>query len=464
MRQLFTLRHWVSTLLIAALAGLSLPLDSAAAYQGGNLLQNPGFEGQYVSINGDASLRVAPNWQPWSIPPGDSSAINARPEYKPAPANRIRSGSAAQEYNTFFATHTGGVYQRVPVTPNTELRFSIFVYVWSSGSFSNPDVSQDPNEVIVSVGIDPLGGTDGTSSTIVWSADAEFYDEYRELSIAASSQSTAVTVFVRSAPQGFVGTSNIYLDDALLLPLGQAPPTQTLVPTTTPDFTLPTQEGTVTPVPTTATTVPVATPTPKLPDDFNSTQLYTVVAGDTVWEISQRFNSSVNAIIQVNGLNNAGLINVGQTLVIPVRAAYTPPPTFTPAPPGGGTGGPATPGVSSYTVKSGDTLYAISQRLNTTVATMAQINNIVNPNLIYPGQVLRVPGAAPLPTPTPVPPPTGVTPVPPPGVPYQHVVQPGENLFRIALRYNMTWDVLARANGLWYPNLVFSGQVLVIPR
>ena len=67
--------------------------------------------------------------------------------------NRLRpagfsSGSAAQEYNTFFATHTGGVYQRVPVTPNTELRFSIFVYVWSSATFANPDVSDDPNEVM----------------------------------------------------------------------------------------------------------------------------------------------------------------------------------------------------------------------------------------------------------------------------------------------------------------------------
>jgi LysM repeat protein len=43
------------------------------------------------------------------------------------------------------------------------------------------------------------------------------------------------------------------------------------------------------------------------------------------------------------------------------------------------------------------------------------------------------------------------------------VVQPGENLFRIALKYNMTWDVLARANGIFYPTFVFPGQMLVIP-
>jgi LysM repeat protein len=469
MRQLFTLRHGVSTLLIITLAALGLGLPGVEAFQSGNLLQNPGFEGDYVAINGDASVKVAPSWQPWSLPPGSSSAINARPEYKPAPANRVRSGSAAQEYNTFFATHTGGVYQRVPVSPNTELLFSIYIYVWSSGTFANPDVSQDPNHVILNVGIDPTGGTDGTSSNIVWSADAEYYDQYRQMSVTATSQSTAVTVFVRSAPTGFVGTSNIYLDDASLTVLGSAPPTETPVPTSpplptpTPIFGVPTQEGTITPVPTPVG--PVFTPTPVLPDDFNSTQLYTVVAGDTVWEIAQQFNSSSDAIIEVNGLNSVGLINIGQTLVIPVRVTYTQPPTFTPAPPaaGTGTGGPTTTTTGAYTVAPGDTLFNLAQRYNTTVATLAQINNIVNPNLIYPGQTLQVTNAAPVPAPTPVPASQPVaTPVPvvSPGV---HIVQPGENLFRIALRYNMTWDVVARTNGLCFPYLVYPGQQLVVP-
>jgi LysM repeat protein len=466
MRQLFTLRHGVSTLLIVTLAALGLGLPGVEAFQSGNLLQNPGFEGTYVAINGDASLQVAPNWQPWSLSAGSSSAINARPEYKPAPANRVKSGSAAQEYNTFFATHTGGVYQRVPVSPNTELLFSIYIYVWSSGSFANPDVSEDPNHVILNVGIDPFGGTDGSSSNIVWSADAEYYDQYRQMSVTATSQSTAVTVFVRSAPTGFVGTSNIYLDDASLTVLGSAPATETPVPTApppptfTPEFAQPTQEGTITPVPTPV--VPVFTPTPVLPDDFNSTQLYTVAAGDTVWEIAQHFDSSSDAIIQVNGLNSVGLINIGQTLVIPVRVTYTQPPTFTPAPalPGTGTGGPTTT-TGAYTVASGDTLFTLAQRFNTTVATLAQINNIVNPNLIYPGQALIVTNAAPAPTPVP---PAQTAPAPVPVVsPGVHVVQSGENLFRIALRYNMTWDVLARANGLCFPFLVYPGQQLVIP-
>jgi LysM repeat protein len=60
-----------------------------------------------------------------------------------------------------------------------------------------------------------------------------------------------------------------------------------------------------------------------------------------------------------------------------------------------------------------------------------------------------------------------VPPAPPPSVPPTggtiHVVQPGENLFRIALRYGLTWDVVAAANGLFNANFVFAGQRLIIP-
>ncbi len=440
----------------------------AQAYQAGNLLQNPGFEEPFIAVSGDQTLRVASGWQPWSLSQSGSSSINQRPEYKPAPSNRVRSGSAAQEYNTFFATHTGGVYQRVPVAAGTELRFSVFVYVWSSAPFANPDVSEDPNDVIINVGIDPNGGTDGTSSNIVWSSDAEYYDEYREMSVSARANGTAVTVFVRTAPQGFVGTNNVYLDDAVLIPLGTPQPPTVEQPTNTPDPFVPTQEGTITAIPVTPSPIPsftpnvpqqpTFTPTPVIPSGFNDTVMYTVVAGDTVWDISRRYDSSVNAIIQVNGLNQNGFLRIGQALVVPVRRDFQQPPTLTPVPTqSSGTGGPVDTGAGTYVIVRGDTLTAIAARFNSTVTTLAQINNILNPNLIYPGQVLRVPGGmAPAPTPA--------TPVPGPGGTLTHVVQPSENLFRIGLMYNVRWDVLAYANGIWNPNYVFPGQVLVIPR
>jgi LysM repeat protein len=59
-------------------------------------------------------------------------------------------------------------------------------------------------------------------------------------------------------------------------------------------------------------------------------------------------------------------------------------------------------------------------------------------------------------------PPVPLPPVPPTGGTI-HVVQSGENLFRIGLRYGLRWDVIAAANGLFNPNFVFAGQRLIIP-
>ncbi len=44
-----------------------------------------------------------------------------------------------------------------------------------------------------------------------------------------------------------------------------------------------------------------------------------------------------------------------------------------------------------------------------------------------------------------------------------HTVQAGENLFRIALRYGVTVETLAAANGITDPARIYAGQVLVIP-
>lgn len=49
------------------------------------------------------------------------------------------------------------------------------------------------------------------------------------------------------------------------------------------------------------------------------------------------------------------------------------------------------PGTSAYTVKQGDTLSAIARKYNTTYQKLAEYNGISNPNLIYPGQVIKIP-------------------------------------------------------------------------
>src|SRR5215831_2479284 len=127
-----------------------------------------------------------------------------------------------------------------------------------------------------------------------------------------------------------------------------------------------------------------------------ATTTYTVQPGDNLFRISLRFGVTIAAIAQANNIPNPNLIFVGQVLTIPAPGTAPQPtptaivigaPTATAAPPpSGGTGG----GEISYTVQAGDTLFRIATRFGTTVQAISQLNGITNPNLIFPGQVLRI--------------------------------------------------------------------------
>ncbi|WP_324717209.1 LysM peptidoglycan-binding domain-containing protein [Carboxydochorda subterranea] len=111
-------------------------------------------------------------------------------------------------------------------------------------------------------------------------------------------------------------------------------------------------------------------------------------------------------------------------------------------------------GSTPYTVQPGDTLFFIAQRFGTTVNAILALNpQITNPSLIFPGQVLCVPSAAPPPPPITCPP--GTTP---------YTVQPGDTLFFIAQRFGTTVSAILAANPqITNPSLIFPGQVLCVP-
>ena len=100
-----------------------------------------------------------------------------------------------------------------------------------------------------------------------------------------------------------------------------------------------------------------------------------------------------------------------------------------------------------YVVKKGDTLSGIASKYNTTYQKLAEYNNIENPNLIYVGQKIVIPGTS---TST-----TGIT----------YMVQSGDNLTKIANKYNTTWQKIYEDNKDVIgsnPNLIKVGQVLTI--
>lgn len=104
---------------------------------------------------------------------------------------------------------------------------------------------------------------------------------------------------------------------------------------------------------------------------------YTVRSGDTLSGIAQRHGVSLSALIQANPqISNPNLIYPGQNVSIPSAGSAS------------ATGG-------SYTVRSGDTMSAIAQSYGVSLSALIQANpQISNPNLIYPGQSLSIPGAS----------------------------------------------------------------------
>jgi LysM repeat protein len=175
-------------------------------------------------------------------------------------------------------------------------------------------------------------------------------------------------------------------------------------------------------------------------------------------------NSVITAGFTCGSIPNAG------TVVLVQRAGVV---TATPSNPN--VVPPVTGGIV-HIVRRGENLFRISLRYGVTVQAIASANSLTNPSRIFAGQRLIIPTGGTQPPPIPTATPVAGTPTATlrPGVPTltptatvvgtrTHTVRAGENLFRIALRYGLTTEELARANGITNPSLIFPNQVLVIP-
>jgi spore germination protein len=142
--------------------------------------------------------------------------------------------------------------------------------------------------------------------------------------------------------------------------------------------------------------------------------IHEVRAGETLWQIANRYAVNINVTAQINGLPNPNQLLLGQALIIPK------------------------PG-TTHIVKSGENLWSISRQYGVSVSSIIQANQLTNPNLLYPSTRLFIPAIT-------------------------HVVQPGEMLWHIAQRYGTTTQAIIRENQIENPNLIYAGMQLRIPR
>jgi LysM repeat protein len=128
---------------------------------------------------------------------------------------------------------------------------------------------------------------------------------------------------------------------------------------------------------------------------------YTVTYGDSLQSIATRYGMTIEQVMQINNITNPDLIYRGQELTVwastpavdPAAQPTTEVNVAAPIESAPLEAAPTQPESSSYTVQPGEHLAQIARRFNVDWTNIAQANNLTDPNQIYAGQVLTIPGS-----------------------------------------------------------------------
>ena len=169
---------------------------------------------------------------------------------------------------------------------------------------------------------------------------------------------------------------------------------------------------------------------------------YVVQSNDTLWDIARSFNVSLDDLCAANGLSRRDVIRPGQRLRLPDGSQ--------PRPGAHGAGSEVPVWSGTYTVRRGDTLSGIAARHGVSVSALRQANGLTG-SRIHPGDALTVPAAAPR-SASARPTAEGAT----------YKVRQGDTLYDIARTFGVSVSELRRANGL-NGSKIYPGDVLRIP-
>ena len=166
---------------------------------------------------------------------------------------------------------------------------------------------------------------------------------------------------------------------------------------------------------------------------------YTVQKGDTLTQIAKKFDTTVKEIESINGISDPNQIYVGEVLKIypSSRPIISRKKSF----------------YRTYVVQRGDTLTYIASRFKTTVDELVKLNDLSNPNLIYVGEILKIPTIKDI---------KRTASVSEHMHTLTYVVRDGDTLTSIAKRFHTTVNQIAKLNNISDENLIYIGQVLKI--
>lgn len=172
---------------------------------------------------------------------------------------------------------------------------------------------------------------------------------------------------------------------------------------------------------------------------FNTESIeYVVQSGDTLSGIASRYGTTVQELVDINNIQNPDLIYPGEKLRILTNSTIQ------------GNEERAT-GSIIYTVKRGNTLSQIARAYRVSVEHIVELNDIEDPNLIYPGEKLRITES-------------NVTDLEPidNSIEVYYVVKNGDTLYGIARRFGITLNEILEYNDIPNPDLIYPGQTIKI--
>lgn len=216
------------------------------------------------------------------------------------------------------------------------------------------------------------------------------------------------------------------------------------------------------------------TPTgPVAPNEPVADNIHVVVAGDNLYDIGLAYGVTEDELMAWNGLSS-NLLQIGDRIVVTGEAVAAPIEPTEPTTPSE----PATPVASDeanvHIVQPGDNLYRIAVDNGTTEEHLMAINGLdsnllqIGQRIILSGEVAETPTETPEPT-TPVSPTEPATPVTPETPetdelkwPIVHIVQEGDNTFRIAEQYEITEEDLFEWNGMEEGDIIYPGDEMIV--